>query len=188
MSFLRTDSDIESFSTPAVSDGCERPAPHIWTRSRRGLHRTATGDALDAGPVPACSLPIASQQSSSLKTPRSLQQGVSSVSKPIPGGNAGSNGSLRYRRRSSASATSIKPSPFTSPREVSPLLGSRGGTFAFRRGAGRGRAVEVDGFGTGGRIRRGFVRGWRGLAGAGLALAALASGSPSCAWAAKASR
>ena len=32
-----------------------------------------------------------------------------------------------------------------------------------------------------GRIRRGFVRGWRGLADAELALAALESGSPSCA-------
>ena len=61
------------------------------------------------------------------------------------------------------------------------VAGSGSGAFALGRGAGRGGAVEVDGFGTGGRIRRGFVRGWRGLAGAGLALAALASGSPSCA-------
>ena len=37
----------------------------------------------------------------------------------------------------------------------------------------RGGAGDVDGVGTGGWIRGGFVRGWRGLAATGLALAAL---------------
>ena len=60
--------------------------------------------------------------------------------------------------------------------------------FCIRTRGGRIGAVEVGGFGTGGRIRRGFVRGWRGLAAAVLALAALESDSPSRAWAAKASR
>ena len=55
------------------------------------------------------------------------------------------------------------------PRHFCGVAGGRGGAFTLGRGAGRGRTVEVDRFGTGGRIRGGLVWGGRGLADAGLA-------------------
>ena len=67
------------------------------------------------------------------------------------------------------------------PRHLCGVAGGRGGAFTLGRGAGRGRAVEIDGFGTGGWIRRGFVRGMVWTGGCGAGAGGLRSGSPSCA-------